>query len=88
MGINEQATVDLPGIKGLWALQAPNSSFHKYIVLSFVSETRVLAMNNEELEETEIPGFQSTEQTLYCGNIVDNQFIQVSAKRERYKVLY
>ena len=52
-------------------------NFTKYIVLSFVSETRVLAMNNEELEETEIPGFQSNEQSLFCGNVTNNQILQV-----------
>jgi DNA damage-binding protein 1 len=79
VGINEQASVDLPGIKGLWSLKpSSNDNFDKYIILSFVSETRVLSMSGEELEETEIPGFQADEQTTYSGNIINNQFLQVS----------
>lgn len=80
IGINEQAASELPGIKGIWALRASSDSEHdKYIVLSFVGETRVLSITGEELEETEIAGFQSDEQTLFCGNTLNNQFIQVSA---------
>jgi DNA damage-binding protein 1 len=52
-----KATVDLPGIKGIWSLKPPTDPEHdKYIVLSFVTETRVLSMTDEELEETEIAG--------------------------------
>lgn len=57
IGINEQASIDLPGIKGIWSLRSPSDKLHdKYIILSFVGETRVLAMTGEELEETEIGG--------------------------------
>ncbi len=49
--------MDLPGIKGIWALKSPTDRDHdKFIVLSFVAETRVLSMTDEELEETEIVG--------------------------------
>lgn len=35
-------------------------------------------MNGEELEETEVPGFQADVQTIYCSNVINNQFIQVN----------
>lgn len=80
-GINEQATIDLPGVKGLWSLKPTEQDTNdKYIVLSFVGETRVLAMENEELSETEIAPFQSNEQTIYCGNVAHNQIIQITSK--------
>ncbi|OAY75001.1 DNA damage-binding protein 1a [Ananas comosus] len=43
-------------------------------------QTRILAMNMEdELEETEIEGFNSQTQTLLCQNVVYDQLVQVTA---------
>ena len=52
------------GIKGIWSLRASSSDEHdKYLVLTFVGETRVLAISAEdELDEAEIPGFESNAQ--------------------------
>ncbi|OIW17905.1 hypothetical protein TanjilG_19874 [Lupinus angustifolius] len=68
-GINEQATfpsttdayVELQGIKGMWSLRSSTDDpFDTFLVVSFISETRILAMNLEdELEETETEGFCS-----------------------------
>jgi DNA damage-binding protein 1 len=83
VGINEQAAIELPGIKGIWSLRpSTDTEFYKYIVLAFVGQTRILEMNGEELSELETgdAGFISTEQTLFCGNVVHNQFIQVTPK--------
>ncbi|PRP85120.1 hypothetical protein PROFUN_07191 [Planoprotostelium fungivorum] len=79
VGINEQATIELPGIKGLWSLKPSESEeFDKYIILSFVGETRVLSMTGEELEETEIEGFSAEEQTIYSGNAKGGKFLQIT----------
>ncbi|KAG4980134.1 hypothetical protein GLYMA_12G106200v4 [Glycine max] len=61
IGINEQASVELQGIKGMWSLRSSiDDPFDTFLVVSFISETRILAMNLEdELEETEIEGFCS-----------------------------
>lgn len=48
------------------------------LVLAFVGQTRVLSLNGEEVEETEIAGFASDQQTFYCGNVVHEQIIQVT----------
>jgi DNA damage-binding protein 1 len=49
-----------------------------YLVVSFISETRFLAMNMEdELEETEIEGFDAQIQTLFCQNAINDLLIQV-----------
>lgn len=48
------------------------------LVLSFVGQTRVLSLNGEEVEETDIVGFASDQQTFYCGNVVHDQIIQVT----------
>ncbi|KAJ0844874.1 putative transcription factor WD40-like family [Helianthus annuus] len=59
IGINEQASVELQGIKGMWSLRsATDDLYDTFLVVSFISETRILAMNMEdELEETEIEAF-------------------------------
>lgn len=52
IGINEQAAVELPGIKGLWSLRESfDAEFDKYLVQSFLGETRVLEITEEELGE-------------------------------------
>ena len=64
IGMIEQASVELPGIKGMWALRASAmDAFDKYLVLSFVGETRILAINeDDELDEAELAGFNSQSQ--------------------------
>lgn len=71
--------MELQGIKGMWSLRsATDDPYDTFLVVSFISETRVLAMNLEdELEETEIEGFNSQVQTLFCHDAVYNQLVQV-----------
>ncbi|XP_075983007.1 DNA damage-binding protein pic [Anticarsia gemmatalis] len=79
IGIQEQASIDLPGIKGMWALVLDTTqNYHDTLVLSFVGQTRVLTLNGEEVEETEIKGFVSDRQTFYTGNVCHNQLVQVT----------
>ncbi|KAI5671045.1 hypothetical protein M9H77_11409 [Catharanthus roseus] len=85
IGINEQASVELQGIKGMWSLRsATDDPYDTFLVVSFISETRILAMNLEdELEETEIEGFCSQVQTLFCHDAVYNQLVQVTSNSVR-----
>lgn len=71
--------MELQGIKGMWSLRsATDDPYDTFLVVSFISETRILAMNLEdELEETEIEGFCSQVQTLFCHDAVHNQLVQV-----------
>ncbi|XP_053685070.1 DNA damage-binding protein 1 [Sabethes cyaneus] len=80
IGIQEHACIDLPGIKGMWALRVgiDDSPFDNTLVLSFVGHTRILTLSGEEVEETEIPGFMSDQQTFYCANVDYGQIIQVT----------
>jgi DNA damage-binding protein 1 len=74
-----QASAELQGIKGIWSLRASSTdTFDTFLVVSFISETRILAMNaDDELEETEIDGFDSDTQTLFCHNAIHDQLVQV-----------
>lgn len=85
IGINEQASAELPGIKGIWSLRSSTlDMFDTFLVVSFVSETRILAMNtDDELEETEIEGFVSDAQSLFCQDAIHDQLVQVTASSVR-----
>ncbi|XP_022762657.1 DNA damage-binding protein 1a-like isoform X2 [Durio zibethinus] len=51
---------------------------------SFTSGTRISAMNLKDvLEETEIEGFNSQVQTLFCHDAVSNQLVQVTSSSVR-----
>lgn len=77
----------MPGIKGIWTLQGNLSAtdqdntqpYDKYIILSFVGETRFLVNENNEIGESEIPGFQSDISTVYAANTGVNSLLQVTA---------
>uniref|UniRef100_A0A069DXU2 Putative splicing factor 3b subunit 3 n=1 Tax=Panstrongylus megistus TaxID=65343 RepID=A0A069DXU2_9HEMI len=78
IGIQENATIELAGIKGMWSLNIGcDQGLDNTLVLSFVGHTRVLSLTGEEVEETEIFGFQSEHQTMYCGNVGTDAIVQV-----------
>lgn len=80
IGIHEHASIDLPGIKGLWPLRSEaDRETDDMLVLSFVGQTRVLMLSGEEVEETELPGFVDNQQTFYCGNVAHHQLIQITS---------
>ncbi|KAM0921927.1 hypothetical protein ACQ4PT_006526 [Festuca glaucescens] len=85
IGINEQASVELQGISGLWSLKSSFSDpYDMYLVVSFISETRFMAMNMEDvLEEMEIEGFDAQTQTLFCQNGISDLLIQITANSVR-----
>lgn len=45
---------------------------------------RILALAGEEVEETEIPGFDDDQQTYFCGNVSGDQIIQVCLQLETF----
>lgn len=59
----------------MWALMAGinDSPFDNTLVLAFVGHTRILKLTGDEVEEVEIQGFLSDQQTFYCGNVDFNQ---------------
>ena len=76
IGIHELASIDLPGIKGMWPLKVGQEKDNT-LVLSFVEQTRVLTLTGEEVEETEIAGFVADQQTFFTGNTEHGQIVQV-----------
>lgn len=52
-----------------------------FLVLGFSAGTRVLGLNaDEELEEVEVPGLSSQEQTLLCANLLGSVVCQVTPR--------
>uniref|UniRef100_H3G8E6 DNA damage-binding protein 1 n=1 Tax=Phytophthora ramorum TaxID=164328 RepID=H3G8E6_PHYRM len=84
IGINEQASAELPGIKGMWALRETFAAEHdKYLLQSYVSEIRILAIGDEdEMEEKEIPAFTNAK-TLLCRNMYGDAWLQVTESEVR-----
>lgn len=81
VGLYVQATMEVHGIKGMWSLrQSEDHIYDKFLVQSFIGETRILAIENEEMGETEIPGFKSQQQTLYCSNVIGKMILQVTSE--------
>jgi DNA damage-binding protein 1 len=85
IGIHEQATVELPGVKGCWSLRTGDDAVSDtYLVVTFIGETRVLAINAEdELDETAFDGFSAEEQTLVTCNVDGGYMLQVTASGAR-----
>lgn len=84
IGINEHAAIDLAGIKGMWSLRPSSTDHDKYLVQAFISETRVLAVEEDEdgdhqLAEGEIEGFLMG-CTLFCGCVEGDMAVQVTER--------
>lgn len=77
--MRNQASLQLHGMKGLWSLKcSSNDPYDTFLVVTFINETRFLAINKEnKLIETPIEGFDSETQTLVCESAIHNQLIQV-----------
>ncbi|KFM57826.1 DNA damage-binding protein 1, partial [Stegodyphus mimosarum] len=79
IGIHEHASIDLPGVKGMWPLKVDGIEFDDTLILSFVGQTRVLTLSGEEVEETYLSGFDVSQQTFLCANVRFDQIVQVTA---------
>lgn len=75
IGIEELASVELKGIKNMFTLRTRDDEFDDYLILSFDSETHVLLINGEELEDTEITGFTVDGATLWAGCLFHSKTI-------------
>eukprot|EP01080_Neovahlkampfia_damariscottae_P007699 gene7699-12165_t len=81
VGIEEQASLDLDGIKQMWSLKSTFSSkFEKYLVMSFIGETRILGIENEDLSEVDNLPFDQNVPTVACGTTLSNSHVQITSK--------
>jgi DNA damage-binding protein 1 len=84
IGVEEQAVIELEGIKNIWSLRKTfESPFHTYLVQSYVSETRVFGIEGEEMEERTFEALVSDVSSVYCGNAVHDTIVQVTPSEVR-----
>lgn len=59
----------------MWSLKVgiDDSNYENTLVLAFVGHTRILTLTGEEVEETDIAGFLSDQQTFHCANVDHEQ---------------
>jgi DNA damage-binding protein 1 len=87
--IEDQASVEIQGIKNLWNIFLPSadSLYQSYLVQSYTWETRALTLGVaeegqseevSEMAEIEIGGFDHASSTLFCGNLAGNLVVQVT----------
>ncbi|XGW30811.1 hypothetical protein V3C99_009628 [Haemonchus contortus] len=74
IGIDEAASVDIPGVKGIFTLKI-DSKLDNYLIISLNSETHILAMNGEELEDTQLLDLETDEHTLWAGMLGSSQIV-------------
>ncbi|KAL4341600.1 hypothetical protein GQ457_08G016940 [Hibiscus cannabinus] len=66
------------GISGTWTVRMKvTNSYHSFLVLSFVEETRVLSVGLSFTDVTDSVGFQQDVCTLACGLVGDGQLVQI-----------
>ncbi|KAM0978103.1 hypothetical protein ACFX2I_014035 [Malus domestica] len=66
------------GITGTWTLRMKViDSYHSFLVLSFVEETRVLSVGLSFTDVTDSVGFQPDVSTLACGIVNDGLLVQI-----------
>ena len=84
VGVEEEASIELPGIQGMWAVRATDDSADDRLLLqSFVGETRVLVMEDDELGEIEMEGLDAALPTLWAGNVLGQHMVQVTERSVR-----
>lgn len=77
IGIEELASVELPGIKSLFTLNS-ESELDDYLVVGFPEETHFMKIVNEELDDTPLSGFRMDEPTLWAGRLGHGGIAQVT----------
>ncbi|KAI7852107.1 mono-functional DNA-alkylating methyl methanesulfonate N-term-domain-containing protein [Circinella umbellata] len=80
VGLNELATIEIAGVKGIWALRPSFDSRHDdMLVFSFINQTKILQLRGDEMTElSTYSGFALNRQTLAVGNAIGNRVIQVT----------
>ncbi|RDX85125.1 Splicing factor 3B subunit 3 [Mucuna pruriens] len=66
------------GVTGTWTVRMKvTDSYHSFLVLSFVEETRILSVGLSFTDVTDSVGFQPNVCTLACGLVIDGLLVQI-----------
>ena len=69
VGMNELASVDIQGVQRLWSVWPDDSDPNTLLVIGTINSTQLLSFANDEVEEVDLPGFVTDEQTLWAQNL-------------------
>lgn len=83
IGIQENANVELPGIKTIWPLKISSNEYDDHLVLSFFNYTKIFSFFDEEFEDIELDGVDLQSQTLFCSNVAHDQIVQITPNAVR-----
>jgi len=80
IGITEQASADLPGIKAMFSLKRHiGDEYHSFIMQSFMAETRTLELLGEyDMAPTSFQSLDESKATLHAANVVGDQIVQIT----------
>ncbi|CAD6191269.1 unnamed protein product [Caenorhabditis auriculariae] len=68
IGIQEKADVDLPDVVGMYPLRF-NSAFDNHLLVSNKTESHLLRLDGEEIEDVDLPGFDFKKRTVHGGGL-------------------
>ena len=79
IGIQELASIDIPGIKGIWPIKihCEDTNLDNALIITFMGYTRILHFDGEEVEEVETKDFITDQQTLHSGMTSGDNIIQI-----------
>lgn len=86
IGINEHASMELPGIKGVWSLKIGKDQVKEnYLLLTFIEDSYLwLCEDDGDFENiVEDDGFDRQKRTVLTANVAHNQIIQVTRESIR-----
>eukprot|EP00299_Pterocystis_sp_00344_P017203 c8628_g1_i1.p1 GENE.c8628_g1_i1~~c8628_g1_i1.p1 ORF type:complete len:1107 (-),score=297.39 c8628_g1_i1:37-3162(-) len=86
VGVNEQATLEVRGIKGLFSIAGVSEpqAKHRFLIQSFAQETRVLGFGDDgAMDEVVLPGLDGASRTLLCTDVLQNRILQVTTNSVR-----
>ncbi|KAI9321688.1 mono-functional DNA-alkylating methyl methanesulfonate N-term-domain-containing protein [Dichotomocladium elegans] len=83
--LNELAAIDISGVKGIWALRPSfNASHDNMLVVSFITQTRLLQLCDDEMSQlVDYSSFATERRTLSAANVAGNLIVQVTDRSVR-----
>lgn len=87
-GISVEKLLSTPpiyqGVTGTWTMRMKHcDSYHSFLVISFVEETRVLSVGLNFVDITDAVGFDPDASTLACGLVEEGRVVQVCRNEVR-----
>jgi len=86
IGINEHASMELPGVKGVWSLKiGKDQAKDNYLLITFLEDSYLWVCEDEGDfdNNTDDDGFDRSKRTVLCANVSHDQIIQATRQSIR-----